>query len=409
MAVTITEGEKNLILLHKLLPSNERLYLWCYTADGRLLTSDCPEAAAFGPVFAALGGLERALAHGRAGRYPRPLLIGTAIGMQWAAAYECDDRGAPRLLFLLGPAFYRDLSVTEVEEGLRLYSQSEFSLAWREQLVQKLDAVPVMSHAIFSRYAVMLHNTLNHEQLSATDLASGALPALRAADAPKKDRHKVWRAEQALLQMVRNGDIDYKGALQNSEDLSNGVPVHGRDPLRQGKTSVTVFTSLVTRAAIEGGLSPEEAYSLGDSYIQAVEDARDLAELSALAGAMYDDFIHRVHRCRTNPAYSRQVQKCCDYIELNLDKPIRTADLAALVGYTDYYLSEKFKKETGLSLSNYIKFAKIERARVLLAAGDESIQSIAEALAFNTPNYFIQSFRDVVGCTPAQYRKQQQK
>ena len=87
----------------------------------------------------------------------------------------------------------------------------------------------------------------------------------------------------------------------------------------------------------------------------------------------------------------------------------RTADLAALVGYTDYYLTEKFKKETGLSITNYVKFAKIERAKVLLAAGDDSIQSVAEALAFNTPNYFIQSFRDVVGCTPAQYRRQQQK
>ncbi len=408
MVDLISEGEKNLILMHKLLPSNDRLSLWCYTADGRMLTNDCPEAATFGPAFAALGGMDRVLVHGRASKRPRPLLIGTAIGMQWAAAYECDDRGVPRLIFLLGPAFYRDLSIAEVREGLRQYSQAEFSLAWREQLSQKLDAVPVMSYAIFSRYAVMLHNSLNSEQLSALDLASGEVPELDASR-PKRDRHKVWRAEQALLQMVRNGDIDYRDALQNSENLSTGVPVHGRDPLRQGKTSVTVFASIVTRAAIEGGLSPEEAYSLGDSYIQAAEDARDLAELSALASAMYDDFIHRVHRCRTNPDYSRQIQKCCDYIELNLDKPIRTADLAALVGYTDYYLTEKFKKETGLSISNYVKFAKVERAKVLLASGDESIQSIADKLAFNTPNYFIQSFRSVVGCTPTQYRRQQQK
>ena len=45
------------------------------------------------------------------------------------------------------------------------------------------------------------------------------------------------------------------------------------DVLRQSKTSIIVFTSLVCRAAIEGGLSPEEAYSLGDSYIQTAEAA----------------------------------------------------------------------------------------------------------------------------------------
>ena len=56
-----------------------------------------------------------------------------------------------------------------------------------------------------------------------------------------------------------------------------------------------VFTSLVTRAAMEGGLSPEIAYPVGDAYIQAAEDCRDSAELAVLANAMYHDFIYRVH------------------------------------------------------------------------------------------------------------------
>ena len=120
---------------------------------------------------------------------------------------------------------------------------------------------------------------------------------------------------------------------------------------------------------------------------------------------MSDDFIHRVHRCRTNPAYSREIQKCCDYIELNMTRPIRASDLGNLVGYTEYYLSEKFKKETGVSVSTYIKYAKIERTKVILKTTSQSVQTIAERLAFNTPHYFIQSFKEVVGCTPAQYRK----
>ncbi len=90
------------------------------------------------------------------------------------------------------------------------------------------------------------------------------------------------------------------------------VPVQSSDVLRQSKTSIIVFTSLVCRAAIEGGLSPEEAYSLGDSYIQAAESAKSLDELNPLAMMMYDDFIRRVHKHRTNPNLSRQIQKCVD-------------------------------------------------------------------------------------------------
>ena len=37
---------------------------------------------------------------------------------------------------------------------------------------------------------------------------------------------------------------------------------------------------------------------------------------------MYDDFIRRVHKHRTNPNLSMQIQKCVDYIEMNLDKKI---------------------------------------------------------------------------------------
>ena len=124
---------------------------------------------------------------------------------------------------------------------------------------------------------------------------------------------------------------------------------------------------------------------------------------------MYHDFIYRVHHLRTNPDYSHAIQKCCDYIELSLDRRVHTAELAALVGYSEYYLTEKFKKETGQSVSSYIRYAKVERAKLLLESGDLSVREIAEKLAFNTVNYFIQCFRDTTGYTPAQYRKKFKK
>ncbi len=122
----------------------------------------------------------------------------------------------------------------------------------------------------------------------------------------------------------------------------------------------------------------------------------------------YHDFIYRVHYLHANPNYSHAIQKCCDYIELSLDRKIKTADLAALVGYTEYYLTEKFKKETGQSVSQYTKHMRIERAKILLQSTASSVQQISDQLAFNTPNYFIQCFRDVTGSTPAQYRKKVQ-
>ena len=251
-----------------------------------------------------------------------------------------------------------------------------------------------------------IYDTFRRNQGAISDINSEFLAQVRnTVQQPAHDRHKVWMAEQGLLQMVRTGDLNYRQALSASMGISAGVPVRSDDALRQSKTSIIVFTSLVCRAAIEGGLSPEEAYALGDSYIQSAENAKTLEDLEPLGLMMYDDFVRRVHKCRTNPHLSQQVQKCVDYIEMNLDKKIRAADIAALVGYTEYYMTHKFKEETGLSVTDYIKFAKIERAKVLLKSTNQTVQDIAAALSFSTRNYFSRIFQEVTGQTPMEYRE----
>ena len=401
----ITRAEQNLLLLQSMIPGNEKLYIWCYDAAGRYISSSCPEGyrEMLDQAFRALGGLQKALTWAEQTEVSQPRILGSAIGMQWAVTFEAERKKS--LIFIIGPVFYAAPKEKDLRAALYAEAAGLENTAWIQAMCQRVSALPVMAYAVFARYALMVHNTLTGRQLGLEALSDQEQIRLPDQPAGERNRMQVYQAEQALLQMVRTGDINYQSALQNSMSLSPGVPVQGQDPLRQMKTSIIVFTTLVCRAAMEGGLSPEVAYSLGDSYIQTAENCRDSGELTALAHAMYHDFIYRVHYVRANPNYSHAIQKCCDYIELGLDRRIRTADLAALVGYTEYYLTEKFKKETGRSISAYIRDAKIARARVILESTELSIAEISDRLAFNTPNYFIQCFRGVVGCTPAQYRK----
>ena len=407
MEQQMTRGEQNLLLLQDLIPSNEKLYVWCYQADGEFIATSCPdhERGVLEQAFLILDGKEKLLRYAKETNNTHPVIIGSPIGMQWALSYESERNR--KLLFVIGPVFYTAPTERQLRVALRPYTHSRENAAWAVELFRVLSELPVMSYAIFTRYTMMVHNTLTGQQLGLDALENERQSNEQADSIPVvlRDRNKVYLAERAMLQMVRNGDINYHNVLQNSVRQSPGVPVQGEDPLRQVKTSIVVFTTLVSRAAIEGGLSPEIAYSLGDSYLQSVEECRDSGELNALAHAMYHDFIYRVHHLRVNPNYSHAIQKCCDYIELSLDRRIRTADLAALVGYTEYYLTEKFKKETGQSVNSYIRYAKVERAKVLLESTELDIKDISERLAFNTVNYFIQSFRDTTGYTPAQYRK----
>lgn len=393
---------QNMTLLAELVQCGGPIFTWCYDENGGLLRSNCPDEAFLSGVFDLFGCKQQMLTYGTS--HDTPITLGTALGILWAAAFEKED-GKLKRAWVMGPVFYQDVSMRGIEQGLRYYSRLETSVSWTMHLQQVLTKVPVLQNTILHRYTLMMHYCLTGIHLEISDINSETLPKVNAsAHAPAHDRHKVWMAEQGLLQMVRTGDLNYKQALSNSMTLSAGVPVHSDDAMRQSKISVIVFTSLVCRAAIEGGLSPEEAYALGDSYIQTAESAKTLDDLNPLSLMMYDDFIRRVHKCRTNPKLSRPVQQCVDYIEMHLDQKIRASDLAAVVGYTEYYLTHKFKAETGLCINDYIKFSKIERAKVLLKSTDQTVQEIAASLCFSTRNYFSRIFQEVTGQTPMEYR-----
>lgn len=409
--IELTQGERNLILLQRSLPENGRLWLWNYSLSGKLHATTCPaaeQAEVFDGAFRFLGGMDRALAlAGKNTAVPAPVLVGSSVGLVWAILFERERNNS--LMFALGPVLYEKSDRRKIREGLRTMTHEREKAAWAGRFLDAVGEIPVMRYPLFTRYAALIHNALNDDQIGAERVLNLENPSAHkeiGERTDRRDRTRVYMAERALLRMVQNGDLRYEEALGDSMQLSGGTPVEGMDPLRQAKTSVTVFTTLVSRAAMEGGLSPEIAYPLGDSYIQAAEDCRDLGELSALASAMIRDFILRVRRLRVNPNYSHAVRKCCDYIELNLDRKIRTEELAALTGYAPYYLTEKFKSETGTTLAAFIRCAKIERAKILLTATEKSVREISEALGFNTPNYFIAAFRETTGFSPGAYRKE---
>ena len=392
-------------LLQELVACCDAISTWCYDAKGELLFSNCTDETVLNTAFSAFGCRSILMEH--ANIWNNPFLLGTSLGLVWGAAFERED-GVLRRFWLLGPVFYATTTKGQIELGYDLYRGLELSVAWKEQFMQAASRLPVVTSELLGRYLLMLHYCLTGQTLHYSDIVmpTELLRPAKPAEPTKRDRYQVYAAERALLDMVRNGDLNYAEAFSNSSLLSSGVPVSGPDPLRQVKSSITVFTSLVCRAAIEGGLSPEEAYSLGDAYIQRAENARSQQELLNLPATMYDDFIHRVHRCRTNPRYSPMVQKCVDYIDLHLEQKIQAADLAAQLGYDDYYITRRFKRETGYSLTNYIKFAKIERAKVLLQSTRLTVQQIADGLGFTTRSYFIQCFKAVTGRTPTAWRAQ---
>ncbi len=80
--------------------------------------------------------------------------------------------------------------------------------------------------------------------------------------------------------------------------------------------------------------------------------------------------------------------------------------LAQRLGYTDYYFSSKFKKEVGMTVRDYMIRKRVERACELLKSGNDDIQDISEKVGFSSRSYFGEVFRQIMGISPGEYRKE---
>ena len=185
--------------------------------------------------------------------------------------------------------------------------------------------------------------------------------------------------------------------------------VHGKvgtlaeNSLRQSKNEIIVWIALCTRAAIRGGLEVETAFNFSDYYIQCVEGCQTVAEAYRYSSEMYDTFVHKVNRCK-NLNYSQAVMACIDYVQFHVQEKIDLDVMAQHLGYTGYYLTNKFKKETGKSLNNFISEQKVERAKLLLTSTGKSLTDISDELNFTSLSYFGAVFKKLTGMSPSAYR-----
>lgn len=102
----------------------------------------------------------------------------------------------------------------------------------------------------------------------------------------------------------------------------------------------------------------------------------------------------------------RTIAQVENFIKNNLHRSLSLNEIANAVNYNRTYLSRLFVKTTGENLSQYILRLKMEKAEHYLTHSNESIQSIAEKLGFDTSQYFSMVFKKYTGLSPRDFRNQ---
>lgn len=174
------------------------------------------------------------------------------------------------------------------------------------------------------------------------------------------------------------------------------------DPLRSAKNHFICSCTNITRAAIDAGLDSDLAFTISDQLIVAMEKLTSIHEVEHFTNFMRITFQDQQRKYQEE-TLTPPVIEIMTFVKNHLTEPLRLTDLSHRMGYSDKYLSDLFKKETGQNYRHYVNTQKIELgAKKMLSLG-HTIQEVSLQLSFCNPSYFSKVFRQITGMTPYEY------
>lgn len=140
-----------------------------------------------------------------------------------------------------------------------------------------------------------------------------------------------------------------------------------------------------------------------DEVITALEKDQSPARLVATAGMAWR-LLATLAADRRLPDKGTPLQQAMNFLADRVDKAVRVADLAALVGVSPSYLSRLFRQATGGGVLAHHTALKMARARLLLDTTDLTVAQVGRAVGLQDQFYFSRQFRRTHGVSPSAYR-----
>ncbi len=386
--------------IREMLLHTQRIYSWCLDMDFRLQYSNCPSQEFFFNIFSV--GACRKAAEDHFEDKRTPVILTDQLGFAWIATPQAEG-GYISAIHMLGPVFTVEASEAYLRQ---LCSRLALSADLVSELLAQIKLVPTIPQVTALSYALMLHYCLTGNAIENAEVT-----LIGEISKPEEETnwftsswHGTWLAEQNLFNGIKEGNLrTHMEVIGQFATGRVGVMCPG-NPLRQAKDEGIVLSVICSRAAIMGGVSPEGSFNLADYYIQRLEACETVTDTYNCGMEMYETYIRRVYQCKQHSKYSAAVKACMEYVETHIMEKISLDEMAQALGYTSYYLSGKFQKETGISVTNYIKQQKVETAKQMLEATSITSAEVSERLCFSSPSFFSATFKKFTGISPIDHQ-----
>lgn len=208
--------------------------------------------------------------------------------------------------------------------------------------------------------------------------------------------------EKELIASVQMGDKNQAKQIINR--FLNEIFSYASGDLEIVKAKLYEFTAFLSRSAVEAG-APLATLTgvIRKSSLLLLENA-DFSDICRETVEILDGFIDAVYESRGKKNTSEHLYKAIQYINAHYFEDLNLDILAQNVFVSSYYLSHLFRREMGVTFSDYLTKVRVSRAKELLMEG-RLVEDVSECVGYRDGNYFIKIFKKYVGVTPSKYRK----
>ena len=256
------------------------------------------------------------------------------------------------------------------------------------------DLIYVSKTCLEKDFAPVMHSHLNTEILFVTE-GSGYIVG----------NDKKYRLNKGDGVVIKGGVMhrEERDESRNMEFYAVGVSNYGLDGVSEDgiKTFTTFVSDTKTLAVLFGALMDE------------LKRAAPLWETAAVSYVnLITAFATRYAGAQkgVKEVYGTGLTACAKrIIESKFYSNVKAEDVAAVLSVSYSTLIHTFKRETGMTVTDYKIACRINEAKSLLTLTDMSINQIALNVGFGTNTYFTQTFREKTGLTPNEFRDRADK
>lgn len=214
---------------------------------------------------------------------------------------------------------------------------------------------------------------------------------------------KRYNFENELISAVTSGQIHKADLLFDRVD-ENSFEKRTKDPIRNMKNYCIIMNTLFRKAAEKGGVMPFYIDKASSSFALKIEQLTTLNESTNLMKDIFRTYCKLVQK-QSLKAYSSLVRKAIVFIESDLSAVLTLSTISNSLNVSGAYLSTVFKKETGMTITDFIWDKRIKHAEYLLTSTRLQVQTIALHCGILDVQYFSKVFKKLTGKTPKEYRK----